>query len=670
MPVGVDRVILTAGTSEGIELALGAMADAGDEVLVPTPTYPLYTAVLAKLGAKAVFYRTDPENRWQPDVDDIAGKITPATRAIVVIDPNNPTGAVYPEATRRALIDLADTSGVPILADEVYGDLGFDGPFRCSAASTRRTDSVVLVTVQGLRGAGLARGLARGRVVAAAERRAGGDQETGRRPPLQHRDRCNTPLTRALTGDRSHQREVRARNCVPRATSRCAAERHSRHHVRGPARGVLRHAESGSCRPVSPTKTTCSRCCAQTGILCVYGSGFGLPAADGFFRVVFLAPPDALAPSTTTSPRSPRTFALVKLSIIMPAFNERRTIRDIVDRVLAVDLPGIEKELIIVDDASSDGTRDILAEMDGNNGIRVFYQSPNQGKGAAVARGMREATGDILLMQDADLEYNPTEYPMLLRPILRGDADVVYGSRFLGSPTRSPGVVLLALGRQQDADAAVQRGDRPQPHRHGDVLQGVDARRGQPARSAVAAFRRGAGNHVQGCAAACAHLRSADFLQRPHVCRGQEDRLQGRGPGGVDHPAIRTLVPAVVSPPGMRGRPVSVAAVIMTWPLAAVIDREIAWDMGDPLFNSWVLMWTGGQVLAFLCGDFSALNRYWHGNIFYPERLTVAYSEHMAPQMLQALPVLAATDNVVLTYNLLFLSTFVLSGLGRLSAGA
>lgn len=102
----------------------------------------------------------------------------------------------------------------------------------------------------------------------------------------------------------------------------------------------------------------------------------------------------------------------------------------------------------------------------------------------------------------------------------------------------------------------------------------------------------------------------------------------------------------------------------MTWPLAPVIDREIAWDMGDPVFNSWVLLWTGGQVLAFLGGDFSALNRYWHGNIFYPERLTVAFSEHIAPQMLQGLPVLAATDNVVLTYNLLFLSTFVLSGLG------
>lgn len=124
----------------------------------------------------------------------------------------------------------------------------------------------------------------------------------------------------------------------------------------------------------------------------------------------------------------------MKLSIIMPAFNEKRTLREIVDRVLAVDLPGLERELIIVDDGSTDGTRDILATLDGNRGIRVVYQPFNQGKGAAVARGLREATGDIMLIQDADLEYNPEEYPILLSPILRGDADVVYGSRFLGSP--------------------------------------------------------------------------------------------------------------------------------------------------------------------------------------------------------------------------------------------
>jgi len=124
----------------------------------------------------------------------------------------------------------------------------------------------------------------------------------------------------------------------------------------------------------------------------------------------------------------------MKLSVIMPAYNEQATIRLIVDRVLAVDLGPVEKELVIVDDGSRDGTRDILKTLDGQRGVRVFMQPFNQGKGAAVWRGMQESTGDILIIQDADLEYDPAEYPALIAPILNGQAEVVYGSRFLGSP--------------------------------------------------------------------------------------------------------------------------------------------------------------------------------------------------------------------------------------------
>src|SRR4051794_9598474 len=121
-PVTPDRTFLTAGTSEGIELVLGALLDEGSDVLLPLPTYPLYTAVVAKLGARALSYRTDPACGWMPDIDHVRSLVTPATRALVIIDPNNPTGASYSAATRRALLDVADQHGLAVVADEVYGD--------------------------------------------------------------------------------------------------------------------------------------------------------------------------------------------------------------------------------------------------------------------------------------------------------------------------------------------------------------------------------------------------------------------------------------------------------------------------------------------------------------------------------------------------------------------
>ena len=132
--VSADRVLITSGTSEGIELALTGIVDEGEEVLVPSPTYPLYTALLAKIGAQPAYYRTDHTREWMPDLDHIRSLINPKTRALVVIDPNNPTGAIYGEATRRALIELGEAHGLVILADEVYGDLAYDGPVPPRAA--------------------------------------------------------------------------------------------------------------------------------------------------------------------------------------------------------------------------------------------------------------------------------------------------------------------------------------------------------------------------------------------------------------------------------------------------------------------------------------------------------------------------------------------------------
>ncbi len=124
----------------------------------------------------------------------------------------------------------------------------------------------------------------------------------------------------------------------------------------------------------------------------------------------------------------------MKLSIIIPVYNEKNTVEEIIQQVQDVDLE-MEKEIILVDDGSSDGTRDILKNLEYPN-VKVKFHEKNQGKGTALRTGFSFATGDFVIVQDADLEYDPREYPILLTPLLDGRADAVYGSRFLGGPHR------------------------------------------------------------------------------------------------------------------------------------------------------------------------------------------------------------------------------------------
>jgi glycosyltransferase involved in cell wall biosynthesis len=123
----------------------------------------------------------------------------------------------------------------------------------------------------------------------------------------------------------------------------------------------------------------------------------------------------------------------MKITILVPTYNETHTIQEILKRVQAAE---IAEEILVVDDGSTDGTREILQQLDGVGPVRVIFHEKNRGKGAAVRTGIQHAQGDVIIIQDADLEYDPRDYPGLLKPIQEGLADVVYGSRFLGGPRR------------------------------------------------------------------------------------------------------------------------------------------------------------------------------------------------------------------------------------------
>lgn len=294
MPMTPDRVVITSGTSEGIELALTALAEDGDEVLVPTPTYPLYTAVLAKIGAKPVFYRTDHTRGWQPDLEHLRSLVSPRTRALVVIDPNNPTGATYPAETRRALLEIADTHNIPLLADEVYADIAFDGPV--SAFASQNPDAPV-ITFSSLSKAYLAPGWRSGWLAVGRTERLD-DVLAGIRKLADGRLCSNGPmehgLVAALNGDRSHQAAFRD------ALRERAVLSHERLNAIEGITSVMPSAAFYAMPKVDlpPGVTDEDYVLAllrETGVLCVYGSGFGSDPADGFFRVVFLANPAELS---------------------------------------------------------------------------------------------------------------------------------------------------------------------------------------------------------------------------------------------------------------------------------------------------------------------------------------------------------------------------------------
>ena len=288
-----DRVLITSGTSEGLELALTAIVDEGEAVLVPSPTYPLYTAVLAKIGAQAQYYRTDPDGEWLPDLDDLRRQVSAQTRVLVVIDPNNPTGAIYPDSIRRELIRFAEEHGLVILADEVYGDLAYDGPV---APMATLDPEAPIISYSSLSKAYLAPGWRAGWMAVGATPRL--DAALAAIKKLADGRLCSPgpmqyAVVAALTGDRSHQIGFRA---ALQERAQLTADRLNA------IDGIRCVQPRGAFYAMPQVTLPAGRTDADyilsllraTGILCVYGSGFGTAPEDGFFRVVFLASPDEL----------------------------------------------------------------------------------------------------------------------------------------------------------------------------------------------------------------------------------------------------------------------------------------------------------------------------------------------------------------------------------------
>jgi alanine-synthesizing transaminase len=294
VPTSPDRVLITTGTSEGIELALTAIVDEGESVLVPSPTYPLYTAVLAKIGADPAYYRTDPGNGWLPDLDHMRRLITPRTRALVVINPNNPTGAIYPDALRRELIALADAHGLVILADEVYGDLAYDGPVTPMASLDL---AAPIISYSSLSKAYLAPGWRAGWMVTASTPRL--DAALAAIKKLADGRLCSPgpmqyAVTAALTGDRSHL--VGFRQALRERADLTTTRLNAIEGMRCVAPRGAFYAMPQFTLPAGRTdQDFVLGLLRAKGVLVVYGSGFGVPAEEGSFRIVFLAPPAELA---------------------------------------------------------------------------------------------------------------------------------------------------------------------------------------------------------------------------------------------------------------------------------------------------------------------------------------------------------------------------------------
>lgn len=289
----IQDIFVTTGASEAIDVCLSALVNAGENVLTPTPGYPLYTALLAKLEAQEVPYYLNEENGWQPDLDDIASKINSKTRAIVLINPNNPTGSVCARETLEGILELARQHNLVVFADEIYDKLILDGGIHLSIASLDSKHPIV--TFNGMSKAYVAPGFRIGWGIVTGDKSRVGAYVEAINKLLRARLSANHPeqyaIAPALDGDQSHLTEIKQKlsrrrdisvemlNAIPGVT--CVA----------PAGAFYAFPKL---QIEQDDELFVRELIKATGVVTVHGSGFGQRPGTKHLRIVFLPPEETL----------------------------------------------------------------------------------------------------------------------------------------------------------------------------------------------------------------------------------------------------------------------------------------------------------------------------------------------------------------------------------------
>jgi alanine-synthesizing transaminase len=290
--VTVDDVYLGNGASELIAMSMNALLDAGDEVLIPTPDYPLYTAVVSLSGGTPVHYRCDEGSGWLPDLDDLRRKVTPNTKALVVINPNNPTGALYPDDLLRGIVEVARQHQLVVFADEIYDKTLYDGNTHTAIASL--ADDVLFITFNGLSKNYRACGYRAGWMVVSGDKRHAKDYIEGLTMLASMRLCANTPGQMAIqTALGGHQ----SINELVAPTGRLCRQRDLAYErlISMPGVSVVKPKATlymfprldAKLYPVTDDQDFAYELLAEEKVLIVQGTGFNWPTPD-HFRLVFL----------------------------------------------------------------------------------------------------------------------------------------------------------------------------------------------------------------------------------------------------------------------------------------------------------------------------------------------------------------------------------------------